>query len=202
MRVIFLFLFSAISFSASAQWWKIDFKKQHRYPALVHARPAAFKAAAVKVSYNPAMVRVALGETTYGLTLSERVVMKTAQHNMRFREYAEASYNFRDLAKIYVQLNKLSQAKWFFLQSNNLSRQQNNDRLTIANLINLALVKTAIGDFALAQQDLDEARTLATVRGWQDDLTAVDIEIKNLQQNKLVALKPGNNYVGNTQSAL
>jgi hypothetical protein len=122
--------------------------------------------------------------------LNEHTVMKTAQHQMRFRQYEDASYSFNELAKIYVQLNKLSEAKWFFLQSNNLSRQQNNDRLTIANLMELATVKATIGDFALAQQDLDEARDLATAHNWQDDVLSVKKRVDVLQRSKLAYVKP------------
>jgi hypothetical protein len=80
--------------------------------------------------------------------------MKTAQHNMRFRIYDVASVNFSELAQLYAQQNRFSEAKWYFLQSTFLSRQQNNNKLTIANLCKLAMVKLEIGDFILAQQDL------------------------------------------------
>lgn len=187
MKVFLPALFCLFGFSASAQW--LPFLKHKRYPALpeVCSVPVQIKATALSKSVvKPAF----LGLTSYSLSLNEYTVMKTAQHQMRFREYENASYSFNELAKIYVQLNKMSEAKWFFLQSNNLSRQQNNDRLTIANLIELASVKSTIGDFELAQQDLDEARSLAASHNWQDDLSNVQKSVNGLQRSKLVALKP------------
>lgn len=201
MRIPLLVLLCTFSLSASAQWYKLKLGNYRRQPQLAAAPVKAFKLPPAKLQFNT-VKRVNIAQTWYGLLLNEHTTMKMAQHQMRFREYAEASYSFRDLAKIYLQLNKLSQAKWFLLQSNNLSRQQNNDRLTIANLIDLALIKSTIGDFALAQQDLDEARNMATARNWQDDVTRVNREINSLQRDKLAALKPGTTYAGAAQSAL
>lgn len=188
MRGLLLVLLCTISFSASAQWWAVGpLKKFQRYPAIVQVKQSPLK---ITAKWSKASVaRVAIGQTIYNLTLNERTVMKTAQHQMRFREYADASYSFSELAKIYVQQNKLSEAKWFFLQSNNLSRQQNNDRLTIANLMELATIKSTIGDFALAQQDLNEAQDMANSHNWQDDILSVKKRQDDLQRSKLAAVK-------------
>jgi hypothetical protein len=187
MKVLLPALFCLFGFSASAQW--LPFLKHKRYAALPEVCSAPVLVKATTFS-KPLLTATALGSTAYSLSLNEHTVMKMAQHQMRFREYENASYSFNELAKIYVQLNKMSEAKWFFLQSNSLSRQQNNDRLTIANLIELASVKSTIGDFDLAQQDLDEARSLAAAHNWQDDLNHVQKSVSGLQRNKLVALKP------------
>ncbi|MFD1256330.1 hypothetical protein ACFQ3S_05935 [Mucilaginibacter terrae] len=195
MKVFLLALLCTLSFSASAQWW--SFKKYKRYPLLAEVKHAPFRLTSAKLA-NTKVSRVTLGLTPYSLTLSERSVMKTAQHQMRFRQYEDASYSFNELAKIYVQQGKLSEAKWFYLQSNNLSRQQSNDRLTIANLIELANVKSAIGDFALAQQDLDEARDMATAHNWQDDVLAVKKNMDGLQRSKLAYVKPEKGLAGTT----
>lgn len=186
MKVLLPALFCFFGFSASAQW--LPFLKHKRYAALPEVCSAPVQVKAIALS-KPVVKPAALGLTSYSLSLNEYTVMKTAQHQMRFREYENASYSFNELAKIYVQLNKMSEAKWFFLQSNNLSRQQNNDRLTIANLIELASVKSAIGDFDLAQQDLDEARSMAAAHNWQDDLSNVQKSVNGLQRSKLVTLK-------------
>jgi hypothetical protein len=187
MKVFLLAVLCSVSFTASAQWW--PFAKHKRYPQLTNANAASFNVNAAKLNHVQ-VKKVTIGITDYCLALNEHVVMKTAQHQMRFRQYEDASYSFNELAKIYVRLNKLSEAKWFFLQSNNLSRQQSNDRLTIANLIELATVKSTIGDFALAQQDLDEARDLAIAHNWQDDVLSVKKRVDILQQSKLAYVKP------------
>ena len=119
MKLFLLVLFSTISFSASAQWW--SFTKHKRYPALAQVKAAPLNFTAAKLNYT-LISKQTLLQTDYSLMLNEHTVMKTAQHQMRFRQYEDASYSFNELAKIYVQLNKLSEAKWFFLQSNNLSR--------------------------------------------------------------------------------
>ncbi|WP_295767955.1 hypothetical protein [uncultured Mucilaginibacter sp.] len=189
MRGILLVLvLCTTGFTASAQWWAVGPLKKHaRYAQMAQVKQYQPKLDG-KLS-NAAVKRVAISQTIYNITQNERTVMKTAQHQMRFREYAEASYSFNELAKIYLQQNKLSEAKWFFLQSNNLSRQQNNDRLTIANLIELASIKSTIGDFALAQQDLDEAQDLASNHHWNDDVVSVKRHQDNLQRTKLAAVK-------------
>lgn len=199
MKVLLLAVLCTISFSASAQWW--SFSKHKRYPTLAKVNAAPLRVADAKLNFVQ-VKKLAIGQTDYCLALNEHVVMKTAQHQMRFRQYEDASYSFNELAKIYVQLNKLSEAKWFFLQSNNLSRQQNNDRLTIANLIELATVKSTIGDFALAQQDLDEARDLAQAHNWQDDVQSVKKRVTVLQQSKLAALKPENGLANSRTNTL
>jgi hypothetical protein len=89
--------------------------------------------------------------------------MRAAQHNMRFREYALASYKFSELAQIYVKENRLSEAKWYYLQSILISKQQNDHQHTINNLVSLAMIKADLGDLVQAQQDLAEARELARV---------------------------------------
>ncbi|MDT3403243.1 hypothetical protein [Mucilaginibacter terrae] len=201
MRRLLLVLFCTVSFTASAQWWAVGpLKKYQRFPAIVQVKQAPFK---INTQLNAAKVtRVNIAQSFYCLTINERTVMKTAQHQMRFREYADASYSFAELAKIYIQQNKLSEAKWFFLQSNNLSRQQNNDRLTIANLRELANIKSTIGDFALAQQDLTEAHDMASAHNWQDDVLLVKKCQDDLQRSKLAAIKTEAGMPGATRSTL
>lgn len=201
MRGLLLILLCTISFSASAQWWAVGpLKKYQRFPAMAQVKPSPLKLNA-KLSASK-VTRVTIGQSFYCLTLNERTVMKTAQHQMRFREYADASYSFAELARIYIQQNKLSEAKWFFLQSNNLSRQQSNDRLTIANLRELANIKSTIGDFALAQQDLTEAHDMASAHNWQDDVMLVKKCQDDLQRSKLAAVKTEAGMPGVTHSTL
>jgi len=97
---------------------------------------------------------------------------------MRFRIYDIASYNFSQLAELFIKQNRFSEAKWYLLQSNKISREQNDDKHTIANLMDLAMVKANLGDLAQAQQDLDEAHQIATLRGWTSNVA--DIEKENI----------------------
>lgn len=70
--------------------------------------------------------------------------------------------SFNNLVKIYKDQKKYSQAKWFVLQSNTMSRQQKDAPNIISSLVELAGIKMAIKDYSLAMRDLDEAMALST----------------------------------------
>jgi len=185
--VIIIVLFTTISFSASAQWWSL--KKHERFPAIqlkdnsTKHLPFVAKLTLTKID------KLNLQQSDYSLELAEDAIIKVAQHNMRFRIYDLASYNFSDLAKLYIQQNRLSEAKWYLLQSNSISRQENDDKHTIANLMDLALIKADMGDVVLAQQDLTEARQLAFAKGWIVNVTDIDKEVKYIRLNRTSASK-------------
>src|ERR1017187_5064994 len=134
MRSALLIILVTISFSASAQWYRIDlkFKKKPDLPpppplieqvtdhSIARLRP-------VEKPGHPKIYPVSFSRTDYSYEAAEYIVMKEAQHNMRFRIYADASYNFSDLARLYIQQNRLSEAQWYLLQSNTISREQNDD---------------------------------------------------------------------------
>jgi tetratricopeptide (TPR) repeat protein len=69
------------------------------------------------------------------------------------------SYN--NLAKLYLQQKRYSEAKWYNLQSAELSRNRNDVVNIISSLLILADIKGQIGDYKLAQKDLNEALALA-----------------------------------------
>src|SRR5476651_2263819 len=168
MRYFLFIILCSVSVSASAQWWQKPinsinnvFKKHERFPLLaglkdnsVSKLPTA-KIAKLKITSN------IIERAPYMLYMEEMSVMKTAQHNMRFRVYNAASYNFSDLAQMYLKQNRLSEAKWYWLQSLLISRQQNDDKHTISSLMGLATCKARYGDFTQAMQDLNEARHMA-----------------------------------------
>jgi hypothetical protein len=179
----------ATGFSASAQWWKIDLKKHERFPQLAPVKDHSLKRLPAAKIERGIIRRVTFATADYGLELAEAAVMKTAQHHMRFRVYDEASYDFSQLAELYMQQKRFSEAKWYLLQSNSISRQENDDQHTISNLMDLAIVKASLGDVVLAQQDLSEARQMAWSKKWQDRVTAIDNELKYIQANKSAMLQ-------------
>ncbi len=147
---------------------------------------------------------VVLYETDYTIEAISRYVMEQAKHNMRFRIYNEASYNFSDLAQLYIRLHRMSEAKWYLLQSNNISRQENDDKHTISNLVSLAEIKTYIGDIPSARADLLEARDLALARGMQSEKSDIERKILLLAQNT-TTIRPDLKYAestGNEKKAL
>jgi hypothetical protein len=190
-RLSLLLLGACISFSASAQF--SFFNKRTHLPDLTPAHGIAYKSPKSR-AIRPKLYATSVGRSDYNLELAEAQVMKTAQHNMRFRVYDIASYNFSDLALLYMQQNRLSEAKWFFLQSNNISRNQNNYRLTIANLLQLANIKATIGDFVLAQQDLLEARDIASNNGYLNHLLDIEKRLNTLQRSRFVSVRTDLRY--------
>ena len=81
---------------------------------------------------------------------------------------------YDQLADNYHQQKKFTQAKWFYIQSNMLSRKINSPLGIVTSLINLAHVKMSIGDYQLALLDYKEAEQLS---------------VKNRYTNKLIELK-------------
>jgi hypothetical protein len=184
MRYFLLIILCSVGFNASAQWYYKPFSKHTRYPQMAYARNNSIKRLPVPAIAKVKIKPITIEHTPYVLAMIEESVMKTAQHNMRFHVYNAASYNFSDLAQMYMKQNRLAEAKWFLLQSISISRQQNDDRHTIANLLDLATVKADYGDYTQAKQDLAEARQLAVSRGLTYDLATVDKKTRYLQDNK------------------
>ena len=183
MRFILLLAFFTISITASAQFWQK--KEKTRYPQLNEANytSASSISAATKI-HTPNVVVFTLNRHAYSLDIAEAILLKEAKHHMRFREYTTASTDFNTLAKLYVVAKRFSEAKWFLLQSNTIAKRESNDKLTIINLLDLATIKAATGDLALARTDLKEAYQLATAKGMSTDLVEIDkltreIELKN-----------------------
>ncbi|MCR8559455.1 tetratricopeptide repeat protein [Mucilaginibacter sp. BJC16-A38] len=197
MKFILLIICCLFGLSASAQWYRVDLrlKKHPRYPLI--EIPADNSMARLKFNTSIKTVKIRpiiLDRTEYSFQAAENIVMRTAQHNMRFRVYNDASYNFSELARLYIQQNRYSEAKWYLLQSNIISRQQNDDKHTIANLIDLATIKSDLGDFPQAQQDLSEAHDLANMRGLKEELAAIDKKMVYIKLNKNNAPKTDVRY--------
>ena|ERR1700761_5907156 len=191
MRFIILVAFCTLSLTASAQFWKKKKKEEvfPRYPEL--EQPAYFADITVStIKLNmPAVDVVPFKRTVYDIELAEDVILAEAKHNMRFRVYNLASYNFSDLATLYLLQNRFSEAKWYLLQSNEISRQQNDDKHTISNLLILADIKLAIGELALAKLDLQEAHDLANTKGFTTDLASIEKKMHDVEFNKTVTPK-------------
>ena len=121
MRATLILILCTIGLSASAQWYRIDLKlkKHERFPLIEQLKDNSI----VKIKPATAFSKQRIygfqfDASQYSIELAEASVMKTAQHNMRFRIYNEASYNFSELAHLYLQQNRFSEAKWYLLQSN------------------------------------------------------------------------------------
>jgi hypothetical protein len=203
MKLLLVIFFAAMCTTASAQWYRVDQllkKKAVRPPYEDLSGGSYIVRFSAEKPPHPKIHPVLIDRSDYSLEASENVVMQLAQHNMRFRIYNDASYNFSDLARLYVKQNRLSEAKWYLLQSNSISRQENDDKHTIQNLIDLANIKAAMGDVLLAQQDLAEAHDLAYAKGLNQYFETIDLATQYLNQNKLPKQKPVLIYADDAQN--
>src|SRR5579872_5672725 len=104
MRFRLIIFFLIIGFSASAQFPNFNFlKKKHLiFPQLRMAKSHTMK----NFVFAPAVISPVdvrpydLGQTEFDLVAQEHVIMKLARHNMSWRIYHDASYNFSDLAQV------------------------------------------------------------------------------------------------------
>ncbi|RYZ96257.1 MAG: hypothetical protein EOP47_24225 [Sphingobacteriaceae bacterium] len=188
MRSFLVVLLCITSLSASAQWWRVGPLKNKRYPLISEAKDRDVKKISLAKTVRPKLNSHIL-KSSSDYNRAEFTTMRTAQRNMRYRVYNAASYNFSDLAKIYIQQNRLSEAKWYLLQSTFISRRENDDRHTYANLVSLAAVKIDIGEVNLARQDLMEARDIANSKGWIRESKDVDTRLKAIQGVNTLAPK-------------
>jgi tetratricopeptide (TPR) repeat protein len=83
--------------------------------------------------------------------------------------------SFDMLAKVYHDQHKYTQAKWFILQSNTLSRAKNDNPNIIASLIELSSIKSDIKDYNLAIRDLNEALTISSKNHYQKQESQVQL---------------------------
>jgi len=85
-----------------------------------------------------------------------------ALHNFSFYEDTLGMRTCFDyLAKVYQSQKKYSQAKWFLLQSNKISRTRKDTLNVITSLVRLSNVKMDAQDYKLAMRDLNEALALS-----------------------------------------
>lgn len=196
-KFFFLAFFCSVCFSASAQLrlFKKKFVRPQAEALVCHqiARFAPYKLPRIQ------LLPITFPPSDYTIEARESAIMKIAQHNMRFRVYHEASYNFTDLAHLYVQERRYSEAIWFLLQSNNISRQENDDKHTIENLVDIATIKAKMGEISLAQQDLAEAHDLAVAHGFSDYLETIELAGQYITQNKLPKERPALIYADGAQ---
>jgi len=188
MRFKLIILFVIIGLSAQAQLSNLFKKKLPPFHPRAQIKTAALCHVGVKspvLAMNAAVKPFVYDESQFSLQIQEKALIKEAKHNMSWRIYNVASYNFSDLAKVYVKMHRFSEAKWYFLQSNNISRQENDDKHTVTNLVSLAGVKESLGDLVSAKADLTEAIDLAKARGMKEKADEIEKNLPLLGQSKI-----------------
>nr|WP_067063114.1 hypothetical protein [Mucilaginibacter sp. L294] len=81
-----------------------------------------------------------------------------ALHNYSYYEDTTGiRSSFDDLARVYISQKKFSEAKWFTLQSNKISRQVKDIPNIISSLVKLSAIKMELSEYKMAMRDLNEA---------------------------------------------
>src|SRR5476651_482710 len=88
-------------------------------------------------------------------------VLKAIHINSQDGDYYAIRNNFDVLSQAYFIQKKYTQAKWFNLQSNCISRDLHDIPHILYSLQQMAVIKSAIKDYKLAAQDLNEAIVLS-----------------------------------------
>lgn len=84
---------------------------------------------------------------------------------------------FTTLSELYITQKRYSEAKWYLLQADALTDFLKDKEAKVANLIKLAEVKNAIGDYDLALDDYRFAEQLASENNYTDKLAEIKGEI-------------------------
>lgn len=87
---------------------------------------------------------------------------------------------YDQLALIYQQQRRFSEAKWFNIQSNMVARKINDPSGIVNSLINLAHVKMSIGDHLLALKDIKEAEQLSLKHKFNYKLIEIKSDLAEL----------------------
>lgn len=98
------------------------------------------------------------------LNLAIEYIMKGLHVYSRYRDSIGLRQTFDHLALVYHLQKKYVQAKWFYIQSNSLSRDLKDTSNIIHSLLALAAVKSDIKDYSMADRDLHEAIALVKSR--------------------------------------
>ncbi|MDB5126553.1 hypothetical protein [Mucilaginibacter sp.] len=81
-----------------------------------------------------------------------------ALHNYSYYEDTTGiRSSFDDLARVYISQRKYSEAKWFILQSNKISRQVKDVPNIISSLVKLSAIKMELKEYKMSMRDLNEA---------------------------------------------
>lgn len=195
MKILLAVFISLFSLNVSAQFYTKLFRpKIYRLPQLTAAYSAPYKPVPpilYSASFNT--FNSGLGRSRYSINAEEAFIMKNLRRSARFGQGA-MRVEFDHLAAFYFSQNRFSEAKWYLLRSNAISRQQNNYTRIIGSLLILADVKSNLGDYKQANADLSEAKNIAASHGLLPDLLLIEQHTKQIRLNKDTGLKFKNHY--------
>ena len=194
MKILYTLFIGLFSLQASAQLYvKMPWQKKHeRFPALalVHEKTPT-PALICNTSFTT--FKTDLGRSRYSIDAEEAMCMRNLRHSMRYGQ-AAMRIQFDSLASFYFRQNRFSEAKWYVLRSNAISRQQKNYEGIIGSLVVLADVKSNLGDFKQADEDLLEAKNIAALHSLTPNLLLIEQHTKQIKLNKDGGIKVENHY--------
>ncbi|MDF3077135.1 MAG: tetratricopeptide repeat protein [Sphingobacteriaceae bacterium] len=106
-------------------------------------------------------------------TEAEQIIFKKALPLSKWSK-PNRMRSFSALAELYMAQKRYSEAKWYYLQESKVADFLNDQQTKIASLINIAQVKTTLGDQVQALNDYKEAERIASQNRYFSSL----IEIK------------------------
>lgn len=113
-------------------------------------------------SLNQKALQLAVpGASAKDLNQAINYIMQGLHAYAKFGDSVGLRETFDHLALTYHLQKKYVQAKWFYIQSNSISRDKRDTLNIIHSLMNLASVKTDIKDYSMAYRDLKEAMQLS-----------------------------------------
>lgn len=101
-------------------------------------------------------------------------VLKALHLNSKYNDTMAVRNNFDCLSSAYFIQKKYTQAKWFVLQSNYISRYKKDVPAMINSLMRLASIKIAIKDYKMAEVDFNKAIALTKIKN--DVTRQIEIE--------------------------
>lgn len=195
MKIIVAVFISLFSIKASAQWYtKLPWHKNHEsLPTLTSFPPENKVAPEVLPTTSFNSFNTNMGRSRYSINAEEAFLMKNLRRSARYGSDA-MRLQFDNLANFYFSQKRFSEAKWYVLRSNAISRQQKNYAQVIGSLLVLADVKSSLGDFKQADADLFEAKTIAASHSLEPGLLLIEQHTKQIRLNKETGLRLENHY--------
>ncbi|RYE19818.1 MAG: hypothetical protein EOP42_28455 [Sphingobacteriaceae bacterium] len=194
MKILYTVFITLFSLNASAQFFtKIFPHKRAQTP--LSAVSICLKPSPATLIYNASFTtfKLDLGRSRYSINTEEAFIMKKLKHSARYGQTA-MRIEFDNLAAFYLNHNRFSEAKWYQLRSNAISRNQRNYGQIIGSLLVLAQIKADLGDYKQADEDLTEAKTIAVLHTLTPDLLLIDHYANQIKLHKETGLKIQNQY--------
>lgn len=196
MKIVYTVFITLFSLNASAQFYtKIFLPKRLKNPVTLSAYSLPFKADSAVLIYDASFntFKSDLGRSRYSIHAEEAYMMRQLRHSARFGQVA-MRIAFDNLTSFYLRQNRFSEAKWYLLRSNAISRKQNSYEHIIGSLLILAEIKSDLGDYKQANEDLSEAKAIAVLHNLAPDLLLIEQYANQIRLHKAAGLKLQNRY--------